>query len=578
MIKLHINELFPDIRGKKVVVWGTGSAYTKWAERIEFANDYFIEGNPGKWGAEIEGKYIFDPSIIMRDEQTPIVIIMSSFSNEIVSRLTMYNVPSERIITFSHIERYYHNYFRNSSAGRFEGIKQPLDKLFFQYKSLLSSFKYKGIDLASVLSWDFASLLTYLFVPEKEVLLFTPKRKEIEFKLYGDTPIIVSNDFGDRQDHRTLINAYFQEFQNKDITMLEYLGENLHGLNATRSFIFKYDENISENVSKQLKQYMELLANQLSTRMEDVEMLWLTETFSYYISYIDFLEQMIDQWSIKLYCCFIDHFGEQNAIVQLLKRKGIPTIFLQHGSLPYFNKNQMKVYPVIYTHYNHIADTFLIWGGRYREHLNRLGIVDNRIIVLGNSKYNFTLSEKREFRTVRTDFARHYHFIACLSADIYNEYSVNLKLIEMARTVAEERGFTYTIKLHPLLNWSDYTNENIAGCTRVIKNEMSIPELLRESDFALASISTVLVESYVYCTPAFILETELVSDFMGVEYIDGVKDSEELLRKIDYYSSNKFGYQGMIDKIESIGNENIEIADQRSSERYKAYLNSFVKK
>jgi len=571
LARFHIQDLFPHLSHKKIVVWGTGSSYSNWAYKVDISHSYFVDGNPEKWHTVLDGKNVFPPSYILADSDEPVVLILSIFTEEIIEKLNLVGVAANRIITLVDLQK---AMARRERVKQFENHNYIIRELFEEFLQAFDHVKYREVSLSSVLSFEYGILLTYLFVPEIDILLHT-KRMEIEYRIHGSTKLVVSNVFGRRSDHNALIDAYFSDMLKEEVGRIEYIDhKNQYDRQEYQSFFFKYDKSTAiSDMFERLEVDIYAIMSQLRFSMNEMEKEWFVEIVSYYVKYIDFLYAMFDQLDIESYCCFVDHYGEQSAAVQILKNMGVKTVFLQHGLIPYFTEKDNKVFPVLYTHYNHIADVFLAWGETQKEYLYRLGVNKSKIVVLGNPKYNFTTATIEHIVQSRRRLLKFRHFVLFLPAAVFNNHTMITKLIETAEAIAKQRGLTYMIKLHPALKWDVYADIPLPNCTKVIQNEMTLLEIFEEVDFGISTISTVMVEAQVYRAPIFIYETELVSDITGVKYVEGFKTIEELLEKLDIYQDDS-QFMNLMRQMGEISNGYIEITDKKASTRYGNYFSS----
>lgn len=91
---------FDYVNGKRIIAWGTGGAYRKFKEKNKTDIEFFIDTDITKNGKTLDGKEIFDPSILKEiNKEEYYVIVLSMFYKEIHEILNEYG--------FTYKENYY---------------------------------------------------------------------------------------------------------------------------------------------------------------------------------------------------------------------------------------------------------------------------------------------------------------------------------------------------------------------------------------------------------------------------------------------------------------------------------------
>ncbi|MBU5440996.1 methyltransferase domain-containing protein [Paenibacillus sp. MSJ-34] len=108
-------DVYPHFANKKVIVWGTGEFYRKCTQIISFPIYCFIDNNQNKWGKELDGYTIENPSILNILEKDDIVLLLlNSFQNEILAQIDHYRLSNKKILTWDQIGSDIYNF-----QGRF---------------------------------------------------------------------------------------------------------------------------------------------------------------------------------------------------------------------------------------------------------------------------------------------------------------------------------------------------------------------------------------------------------------------------------------------------------------------------
>ena len=91
-------------KGKKFVIWGTGSNYRNcfkdWLQKNESYSDFkgFIENDPDRWGKRLDGHLVHPPDYLKEDAELDYVLIASSFRSQIIQQIHSMGVTKPEII------------------------------------------------------------------------------------------------------------------------------------------------------------------------------------------------------------------------------------------------------------------------------------------------------------------------------------------------------------------------------------------------------------------------------------------------------------------------------------------------
>jgi len=103
---MNIFDVYPEFKGLDIIIWGTGDLYNKMTRRIEINPTSFVDNNSSKWGRMFDGKPVNEPSVLKNFTNNQFVlIIMSSFLDEITSQIKSMDVNVKYILTWQHLER-----------------------------------------------------------------------------------------------------------------------------------------------------------------------------------------------------------------------------------------------------------------------------------------------------------------------------------------------------------------------------------------------------------------------------------------------------------------------------------------
>nr|WP_240353512.1 polysaccharide pyruvyl transferase family protein [Cohnella algarum] len=100
-----MQKIFPDLKNKKIIVWGTGDFYQKCKGKINLNPYCFIDNNSNNWGQKLDGKLIYSPSILNEIEKSEVgLLILSSFFDEILLQVKEMPKMPEIIMNWDMIE------------------------------------------------------------------------------------------------------------------------------------------------------------------------------------------------------------------------------------------------------------------------------------------------------------------------------------------------------------------------------------------------------------------------------------------------------------------------------------------
>lgn len=246
------------------------------------------------------------------------------------------------------------------------------------------------------------------------------------------------------------------------------------------------------------------------------------------------------------------HYEETRFVINhLAKKKNIPTVELQHGTMgPYhiaynFKKRfELSMFP-----------DYIFTFGEYWKNATRFPINPNNIIEVG-----WPYLEKRVSKNLGNVANKDKKNILFISQDGQTSKS----LFELAKALSntlEKTSYEIIYKLHPKeypdfkKTYSGFKSKNL---TFISNNDNDIHYFLNNCDYLIGVASTVLFEAIAYGIKPMVLN---VSDF---EYMENllendlaslVKNEEDVLMEIEkdrYLDKNKVNYYWKQNSIDNI--------------------------
>ncbi|WP_338553372.1 hypothetical protein [Paenibacillus sp. KS-LC4] len=515
--ELSSNELIASITyGKKVVIWGTGAAYS---EISSFVLDncevsYFIDNNPLKWAEQVNDCPIYSSNILKEEiKEELIVFIASTATDEIVRQLEQLNITKKQYVTFNELRR----------IKRELRMEELNSEIIFNkkeyYDNLMQAFseiRYREIIFSYVLNSEFCSLIDYLCSPEVERYLYYPPNR-LEYKLCGQGKMLFSNLLPGRQDYFQLMKASASLINQANISFLVKREEDISAYYEEQQLL-TFENRASHAYLSSNDETMQSLVKQMKLPVNEEEISWLCSWMNFYKNYIDFMYDFLQKQDFKMNISVNEVFGYQNVITQIMNELQRDTITMQHSITAqaeqlteHLNKHPMTDF----THYYLLAKHHIVWGQKYKEIMEGYGVPSEQIIILGNPKYNYDAKIKRTFYRTREINS----FCVFLSYPAYNNFNVNMQLINIAEKIANDFNLNYYIRKHPT-DFKSYPINSLSHCLGEIAHDKTIIELLDLIDFSFVSASTTFLESIYHYVPAFAYESEdtpLFSDYFALD-------------------------------------------------------------
>ena len=140
-------------------------------------------------------------------------------------------------------------------------------------------------------------------------------------------------------------------------------------------------------------------------------------------------------------------------IIHEAKHLGIPVILYQHG-LSSFDSPKSNVYNTFSGSVLALSDMFVLWGNAMEKYSKQLGIIDEKIRVLGSSSHDKTFEIAKNSK-IKTDFI-------LLSSGLTTDYHINdytikaneeyINTLKMICKTVKKANKKLVIKMHPHLD------------------------------------------------------------------------------------------------------------------------------
>ncbi|WP_169904446.1 hypothetical protein [Clostridium formicaceticum] len=96
--KTEWQSFLQDTKNKKIIVFGATSIAEEMVKFLPFKVDYYVDNDCKKWGKDLNGISIFDPQVLLNENEEIAVLVTSSFLKEITEQIKSFNISKYIII------------------------------------------------------------------------------------------------------------------------------------------------------------------------------------------------------------------------------------------------------------------------------------------------------------------------------------------------------------------------------------------------------------------------------------------------------------------------------------------------
>lgn len=220
---------------------------------------------------------------------------------------------------------------------------------------------------------------------------------------------------------------------------------------------------------------------------------------------------------------FIDVDLIDNIIVQLMNNKGVLTVELQHGQW-IFEKSCLDY--LNFTSFT--AQHILVWNEFEKQQFLKAGYEDNRMIVVGSTKY---VRDNIEVTELKNEYRGCFGVLLDGPSLSYAEKS-NKKLLQFAEQLSEQLQMDYYIKKHPRDKNIYEKEKKSIHCRNSLSPKLQMKEYASLIDFSIchttgAAIDMMIMKSFVFIYKSDIyypIQTDSFYEFSNIsKLIESVK-------------------------------------------------------
>ncbi len=333
--------------------------------------------------------------------------------------------------------------------------------------------------------------------------------------------LITFGFYPSRKDHLELMN-----------NIAKKLGDNITYVNTSRWNCHR----ITISPINILRGISAGLLHMKGTNLNMIDKLRLSAQICFYLNTIDAISK-IDFSNVKKFLCLANSLDLENLMTQYLHEKGVKTYSLMEGVYTIKN-SEMPITNIAFE--NLTSDIQLCWGQYSKEEFIKFGYEPRRIEVAGYPKEVAGKQMKKG-----NTFSKG---VVLLSEYIMEKQ--NRILINLLANFSDRQEFY--LKLHPSLDYEEYSRLAAAKGMRIIPKDKTINECVDNTtfDFAIAINSTAYYEALMRGLPCF-------------RYFDG---SYTPMAGCDDEFSDKKTYLNLIDRIKTKPHEEYQIEVDKALE------------
>jgi hypothetical protein len=349
---------------------------------------------------------------------------------------------------------------------------------------------------------------------------------------------LASNFFLNRQDHDQLFFNAIREVPTEQVTVILSANRADHAqltdfkkVSRTYSLVPQSDD------IPLLQEYIGGI-QKLNLEINETEYHLLKSSFISSLRQIDFCLHLLEGRKVSAYLATHEFPKTEAALIQLCNSRDIPTFVLQHAFYRTYNQpGQINSISAAYG--NLRASKVLAWGKKTAGDLKSLGLKQSRIKIVGNPKYQTTLSSF-QIKKLPNQEREVLVVFFLISASYTNSKTINKKLLNLAEYTLENTNYRVKIKPHPLNYIEHYKEEvsrldNFTNFDGLYSNRETITQSLQEASLCIAENSTVYFEALINGIPCLILNSELAPNLLNNDPAFSFWSINQLYEKMNFW-------------------------------------------
>ena len=304
------------------------------------------------------------------------------------------------------------------------------------------------------------------------------------------------------------------------------------------------------------------------------------------------IKDILEQTSPDLVVLALDSDPIAQIFIKESKRRGIKTVLIQEGLIRPLEYTMRKTYISdyfykllrllgIYLAYTIKygtggCDKILVSGKIASDILQRRGVLENRITIIGHPKYDGLIKNVKSLQPV-VNQQKVYLFAA--STKIFHD-DQNVRFLRKLVEAAKKLGFHLIVKLHPRANIAPsdiYTILKVKNNSflEIIKEGDETFEILKKSDVLITVFSTVILEALMMnkeCVVTNYLAGESRLDYDQYNAIYSIKSENEIYNVLKNSMLSKKSYQNKKTLLE----DELYRLDGKAGERSARFIESMI--
>ncbi len=340
------------------------------------------------------------------------------------------------------------------------------DELYKVNKEKIT-FEYKGYKIEKIIAADL--LAAIIQSPKITIKTFISFFRSYKIEKIAPSSVFFSmGEYGGRKDYQEILK--YVRSQCPDNVYLDFSKQ-----------ISKFRLSLS-NI------YRSIIAVSKLQNISLSNCLVLATKLTFYLNVIDELEKRT--FKTKKYCAFSSCHPIEAILTLYFQKRNIETYALQHG-LYFVIKKRFLIDQISYK--NFISDYHFCWGEYTYEQFRNSGIEENRLLVGGYPR-------NVQIRKLNSDIVRS----KCVLLMARRSFdTVNIKMLKLLVQTSFFKKVDFSLKLHPSLNWDDYSKIAKKNELKIIPNNVTLSELFNSSKYnwGIAVNTAAYYEAYLNGIP-----------------------------------------------------------------------------
>ena len=376
---------------------------------------------------------------------------------------------------------------------------------------------YKGIDLSKVLVFELWHIVNQKPLWHRIGDLNFCRSLNIN-KINHTEDVLTTFGRQNRKDHKEVYDFVYNTIEDK----------------ASYNDLNTFRDVYSCNLLLWFKIFIDIFRKLRLSHIRFVEKLKLASVCCRYCNTIEELDKS-DFRNIKIYIAMYSFAEDECLLTQYFKQRGVETYALCEGV---YIRQMINPGIDACTYLNFTADKMLVWGEYSVDEMVKAGLDARRILPCGYPHPIEKTQMREDFRIERC--------MVLLARK--NVESSNLRLLDILSK--SESKCKYCLKLHPTLDYAQYTQIADDYGMEIIPKDQTISECLDNNkfDLCIAVNTSAYYESLIKGVPCLRYKDKSFALMYGLEdSFENISEYDKLYHQ--FLTESREGYQKLVDNM-----------------------------